>query len=86
MFIIDWVANFGQTIFWAVLVLGLLIFIHELGHHLVAKWLGIGVSTFSLGFGPAHLGGSGGGDGVPRLAHSVGRLREARRRRAPGKS
>ena len=51
MEIINWVMGFGQTIFWAVLVLGLLIFIHELGHHLVAKWLGIGVSTFSLGFG-----------------------------------
>ena len=48
---IDWAMGFGQTIFWAVLVLGLLIFIHELGHHLVAKWLKIGVSTFSLGFG-----------------------------------
>ncbi len=43
--------NFGHTIFWAVVVLGVLIFIHELGHHLVAKMLGIGVSHFSLGFG-----------------------------------
>ena len=51
MQIISWAMGFGQTIFWAVLVLGLLIFIHELGHHLVAKWLKIGVSTFSLGFG-----------------------------------
>ena len=51
MQIINWVMGLGQTIFWAVLVLGLLIFIHELGHHLVAKWLKIGVSTFSLGFG-----------------------------------
>ncbi len=51
MQVINWVMGFGQTIFWAVLVLGLLIFIHELGHHLVAKWLKIGVSTFSLGFG-----------------------------------
>ncbi len=51
MQIINWVMGFGQTIFWAVLVLGLLIFIHELGHHLLAKWLKIGVVTFSLGFG-----------------------------------
>ncbi len=34
-----------------VLVLGLLIFFHEMGHFLVAKALGIGVRTFSLGFG-----------------------------------
>lgn len=36
-----------------VLVLGGLIFFHELGHFLVARALGIGVKTFSIGFGPA---------------------------------
>ena len=35
-----------------IIVFGLLIFIHELGHFLVAKRLGIGVEKFSLGFGP----------------------------------
>lgn len=35
-----------------ILVLGVLIFIHELGHFLVAKWAGVGVEVFSLGFGP----------------------------------
>jgi regulator of sigma E protease len=35
-----------------ILVLGLLIFFHELGHFLMARMFGIGVSTFSLGFGP----------------------------------
>ncbi len=35
-----------------IIVLGLLIAFHELGHFLVAKWLGIGVRTFSLGFPP----------------------------------
>ena len=35
-----------------IIVLGLLIFFHELGHFLVARMFGIGVSTFSLGFGP----------------------------------
>lgn len=39
-----------------VLVLGALIFFHELGHFLVARMLGIGVTTFSLGFGPKILG------------------------------
>ncbi len=34
-----------------ILVLGVLIFFHELGHFLVAKGFGIGVKTFSLGFG-----------------------------------
>ena len=33
-------------------VLGVLVFVHELGHFLVARWYGVRVLTFSLGFGP----------------------------------
>ncbi|MBW1608952.1 MAG: RIP metalloprotease RseP [Deltaproteobacteria bacterium] len=40
------------NIFALVIVLGVLIFFHELGHFLVARLLGVGVETFSLGFGP----------------------------------
>ena len=40
------------TIIVAVIVLGVLIFVHELGHFLVAKRCGVGVKAFSLGFGP----------------------------------
>ncbi|HPC47112.1 MAG TPA: site-2 protease family protein, partial [Deltaproteobacteria bacterium] len=43
------------TIFAFVIVLGILIFFHELGHFLVAKLSGVGVLRFSLGFGPALL-------------------------------
>ncbi len=39
-----------------VIVLGILIFIHELGHFAVAKFSGVGVEKFSLGFGPKLLG------------------------------
>ena len=35
------------------LLLGVLIFIHELGHFAVAKWLGVKVEKFSIGFGPS---------------------------------
>jgi len=35
-----------------VLLLGLLIFVHELGHFLAAKLRGVPVARFSLGFGP----------------------------------
>jgi len=35
------------------LVLGLVIFVHELGHFLAAKWTGVYAPRFSLGFGPA---------------------------------
>lgn len=43
------------TIVSVIIVLGGLIFFHELGHFLVARALGMGVSTFSLGFGPKIL-------------------------------
>jgi membrane-associated protease RseP (regulator of RpoE activity) len=33
--------------------IGFLIFIHELGHFLAAKWCDVHVQTFSVGFGPA---------------------------------
>jgi regulator of sigma E protease len=33
-------------------VLGVLVFVHELGHFLLARWHGVRVLTFSLGFGP----------------------------------
>lgn len=39
-----------------VLVLGGLIFFHELGHFTVARIFGMGVKTFSLGFGPKLVG------------------------------
>lgn len=37
-------------------VLGTLILIHELGHLLAAKWTGIPIERFSVGFGPRLLG------------------------------
>jgi regulator of sigma E protease len=39
-----------------IIVLGVLIFFHELGHFLVARLLGVGVERFSLGFGPKLIG------------------------------
>lgn len=36
-----------------VVVLGVLVFIHELGHYLAARWCGVHVETFSIGFGRA---------------------------------
>ena len=46
---------------WAILVLGALIFVHELGHFLVAKRAGVRVLKFSLGFGPKIIGFTRGG-------------------------
>ncbi len=45
-----------HTIFSFILVLGLLIFVHELGHFIVAKLFRVRVLKFSLGFGPRLFG------------------------------
>jgi regulator of sigma E protease len=45
-----------MTYIWAfLLVLGVLVFVHELGHFLAARRMGVRVLTFSLGFGPKLL-------------------------------
>ena len=46
---------FGK-IFYFILALGPLIFVHELGHFLLAKFFGVRVEKFSLGFGPKLYG------------------------------
>lgn len=40
-----------RTVVAFVVVLGLLVFIHELGHYLAARWRGVHVEAFSVGFG-----------------------------------
>ena len=42
-----------QTLASFALVLGVLVSIHELGHYFAARWAGIKVEAFSIGFGPA---------------------------------
>ncbi|RVU17130.1 RIP metalloprotease RseP [Methylobacterium oryzihabitans] len=37
-------------------VLTIVVFIHELGHFLVGRWCGVGVTSFSIGFGPEIAG------------------------------
>ncbi|MEZ4367573.1 MAG: M50 family metallopeptidase [Kofleriaceae bacterium] len=39
----------------AILALGFLIVVHEFGHYVVARWCGMKVERFSVGFGPAIL-------------------------------
>jgi regulator of sigma E protease len=46
----------SQPPVWLILIafvcaLGPLVFIHEMGHYLVARWFGVGAETFSIGFG-----------------------------------
>jgi len=40
----------------AILMIAVIIFLHELGHFLAAKWMGMPVETFSLGFGTRLVG------------------------------
>ena len=44
-----------MTILAFIFVLGVLVFVHEAGHFAVARWYGVRVITFSLGFGPKLL-------------------------------
>ena len=43
------------TILWFLVVLGILIFVHEFGHFVMAKLFNVYVDRFSLGFGPKLL-------------------------------
>ncbi len=46
----------GINIVSVIILLGVLIFVHEFGHFIVAKRIGVGVLKFSLGFGPKIIG------------------------------
>jgi len=48
-----WIWQYGIVF---VAVLTLVVFIHELGHFLVARWCGVTVKAFSIGFGPEIFG------------------------------
>jgi regulator of sigma E protease len=45
-----------QTLILTIIVLGVLVFVHELGHFVTAKWAGVGVPRFSIGLGPRVVG------------------------------
>ncbi len=50
-----------STVLPGILLLGIVIFFHELGHFLAAKWRGVTVLKFSLGMGPEMIGFTAGG-------------------------
>ncbi len=54
--LISTVVPYIKAAFLAIIPLGFLIFIHELGHFCAAKRCGIKVNTFSVGFGPKLIG------------------------------
>jgi regulator of sigma E protease len=48
--------GFFWTVLFFLLAIGPLIFVHELGHYLVARWLGVKSEVFSIGFGQEIVG------------------------------
>src|SRR3989442_6116224 len=54
----SWIWQFALPF---VVVLGVVVLFHEFGHYLVAKWLGVTVEVFSVGFGPRIFGFRRGG-------------------------
>lgn len=48
--------SLAATLLAFVFVLVVVVFVHEMGHFLVGRWCGIGVKTFSIGFGPELFG------------------------------
>jgi len=55
---ISWIWQFALPF---VVVLGVVVLFHEFGHYVVAKWLGVTVEVFSIGFGPRIFGWTRGG-------------------------
>ena len=45
--------DFISPVFWYILTIGVLVTVHEWGHFIVARWCGVHVDRFSVGFGRA---------------------------------
>ncbi|MGM0576623.1 MAG: site-2 protease family protein [Myxococcota bacterium] len=65
-----------MTVVYFILLLGGLIFFHELGHFLVARLMGVHVVTFSIGFGPTlfKIKGRQKREGVPPTEYVIAAL------------
>src|SRR6185437_14588039 len=47
---------FLQSVFWFLVLIGIMILIHELGHFWAARFFDVRVDVFSIGFGPRLFG------------------------------
>lgn len=48
----DFIAGIWNYVIVFLVILTVVVFVHELGHYLVARWNGVRVEVFSIGFGP----------------------------------
>ncbi len=63
-----------MTLVYFLIVIGILVFVHEFGHFIMAKRAGVRVEKFSLGMGPKLFGYQEGRHGVcsSRRSRSAG--------------
>src|SRR5450755_3707854 len=47
---------FGENVLWLLVLIGVMIMIHELGHFWAARYFDVRVEAFSFGFGPRLFG------------------------------
>lgn len=52
----DFLIGMGWYVIPFLVVISILVFVHELGHFLAARYNGVGVTTFAIGFGPEVFG------------------------------
>jgi len=50
------VHNFFYSVLWFVIILTVLVFVHEFGHYIIARWNRVRIEVFSIGFGPEIFG------------------------------
>src|SRR5215469_17925519 len=48
--------NLFYSVLWFVVILTVLVFVHEFGHYITARWNRVRVEVFSIGFGPELFG------------------------------
>src|SRR5690349_7327569 len=48
--------NFAYSVLWFVVILTVLVFVHEFGHYIIARWNRVRIEVFSIGFGPELFG------------------------------
>lgn len=53
---IDWLLSGAHYVLSFALVISVIVFVHEFGHFIVARWVGVKVEVFSIGFGRELLG------------------------------
>ena len=71
---------FVENVLWLLVLIGVMINIHELGHFWAARYFDVKVEAFSFGFGHAPVRIPEGGNGLPVFTDSAGRIREDDRR------